>query len=298
MVKRLYIDSDSLLYRAAHINNCKDDALNEAMAIVVDGNDEQYLESLDELEDAVDIDTMEAMISTFNSMVREIVVEVEADANAKGYEMERNEFGDIEPILVLTVKGSSDRCEDLDDNFRYEVMESVEDVDVKGYKSNRAGMEVPEGLLEIYNYVFDLENCICLGGVEADDVVVYYGQQGHIVAALDKDVLGSLEYAYNFGKLEWIENTKEEIAFFPYYQTLTGDSSDGLRGVYRVGDKKARAILEGLTDPLAMWTAVVKTYFSKEQSLEEAIATMRCVRMDMWSPNKGLVYWQPPKRSN
>jgi len=290
MTKTVYIDSDSLLYRSAHINNMKDDCLDEAMAIAVDGDDDNYLDSLDGLETAEDTDMLEAMASTFHSMVKEIMIACQDDADAKGYDI------DPTPTLVLTVKGSSDRCDNLADNFRYEVMESVEDENVKAYKHSRAGMEVPDGLLEIYNYVFDLPNSVCIGGVEADDVVVYYGTQGHIVAALDKDVLGSLEYAYNFGRMEWVENTPEDIAKFPYYQTLTGDSSDGLRGAYRIGDKKATALLEGLTDPLAMWKAVVKTYYMKDQTLEEAIATFRCVSMLQWTPENGLVYWQPPKK--
>jgi len=223
-------------------------------------------------------------------MVNEMMDAVFVDAKAKGYKV------DPQPKYVITVKGSSECCNGLADNFRYKVMESVEDSNVKGYKANRSGMEVPDGLLEIYNYVFNLEHTICESGVEADDVVVHYGNQGHIVCALDKDVLGSLEYAYNFGRKEWVENTKEEIAFFPYYQTLTGDSSDGLRGAFRIGDKKARAILEGLTDPLDMWKAVVTTYYTKDQTLEEAIATMRCVLMTQWTPEEGLQLWTPPKK--
>jgi len=281
---KLYIDSDSILYRSAHINNNKDNCADEALAIATEDDDDLDLET------AEDTDIMEAMQHTFHSMVDEIVSEVQIDARAKGYEV------DLEPILVITVKDSSIKCENLAPNFRYEVMESVPDENVKDYKHSRRGMEVPDGLVELYDYVFDLPNCICIGGVEADDVVVYYGQNGHIVAALDKDVLGSLEYAYNFGRGEWVEHTKEEIHKFPYYQTLTGDSSDGLRGAYRIGDKKATALLEGLTDPLDMWKVVVRTYFTKEQTLEEAIATYRCVSMTQWTPETGLVYWQPPKK--
>ena len=176
MIKTVYIDSDSLLYRSAHINNMKDNCLDEAMALEDDGDD------LD-LETAEDTDMLEAMASTFHSMVKEIMVACQDDADAKGYEIEK------EPILVLTVKSGSDRCDNLADNFRYEVMESVEDENVKAYKHSRAGMEVPDGLLDIYNYVFDLPNSICIGGVEADDVVVYYGTQGHIVAALDLSLI-------------------------------------------------------------------------------------------------------------
>jgi len=290
MSKKLYIDSDSLLYRAAYINNNKDEALDEAMNIATDEDAEL------DLEDATESDSMQGMINTFNGMVKEIVDEVEDDSIAKGYDMERNELGEIEPILVITVKGSSDRCDNLADNFRYEIMEAVEDPDVKAYKHNRQGMEVPDGLLEIYNYVYDLENCICVGGIEADDVVVHHGLQGHIVAALDKDVLYSLPYAYNFGKMEWVEYTEDERRLWFYGQIVTGDSSDGLRGAYRVGQKWVEKNLLDTDSELELWTKIVTAYYGKEQTLEEAIATARCVSMTQWTPENGLVYWQPPKR--
>jgi len=284
-MKRVYIDSDSLLYRAAHITNHKDNDLEEAMELLDDDADDVGLEVV------APEHTIEAMVRVFNSMVGEIMTEINSDAKAKGYEI------DPIPVLVITVKSSSNRCIGMLDNFRYSVMDDVLDLNVKGYKANRVDMEVPNGLMDIYNHVFDLPNCYCEEEVEADDVVVYFGRNGHIVAALDKDVLGSLEYAYNFGKKEWIENTPEEIARFPYYQTITGDSSDGLRGVYRVGPKGALKALDGCKTDYEMWTAVVKQYALKDQSIEEAIATMRCVRMDQWSPEAGLQLWETPKKT-
>jgi len=283
MVKQIYIDSDSLLYRAAHLAGHSDKDLSEAEAIEEDGDDLG-------LEDAVETDSLADMKRIFHSMAREIIKAVMDDSVAKGYAV------NPEPTYVLTVKGKLEICSALSDNFRYDIMTDVEDPAVKGYKSNRAGMEVPDGLNEIYEYVFNLEETICIGGVEADDVCVYYGRQGHIVAALDKDVLGSLEYAYNFGKFEWVENTPEEIMKFPYFQTITGDTSDGLRGVYRVGKVGANKALAGCTTHYDMWKAVVMQYVLKDQTIEEAIATMRCVLMNQWSPENGLVYWQPPKR--
>lgn len=283
MTKKIYIDADSILYRAAHLA-CGDKDLAEAEALSVDDGEDIGLE------DAMLSSQLEDMKRIFHSMTKEIVKEVIADAEAKGYQL------DIEPIHVITVKGKHEVCSDLADNFRYKVMSEVQDEKVKGYKANRAGMEVPDGLNDIYEYVFNLETTICESGVEADDVVVYYGRQGHIVCALDKDVIGSLEYAYNYGRLEWIENHPDEIAQFPFYQTITGDSSDGLRGVFRVGDKGAKKILGELTCEYTMWKEVVKTYAMKDQSMEEAIATMRCVRMDQWTPENGLELWTPPKK--
>ena len=287
MIKKIYIDTDSILYRAAHINNHKDDCADEALELIDDDSEE-----LDGLEDADEIDSMGAMVATFHSMVNEIVKEVEIDARAKGYEV------DPVPILVITVKGSSDRCANLADNFRYEIMDSVKDENVKAYKHSRAGMEVPDGLLEIYNYVFDLENSVCIGGIEADDYCVYYGLQGHIVAALDKDVLQSLPYAYNFGKLQWVEYTETERRLWFYGQIVTGDSSDGLRGAYRVGAKWCEKNLLATDSEFTLWKKVITAYYSKDQTLEEALATARCVSMTQWTPDTGLVYWNPPKRSD
>lgn len=283
MIKKIYIDSDSLLYRAAHLTNHKDEALEEALNLATDENEDLDLAT-------AEADQLEEMKRIFHSMVKEMVAEVAEDAKAKGYEV------DLDPIFVLTVKPALGICEGLSDNFRYKVMAEVEDEAVKGYKANRKGMEVPVGLNDIYMYVFNLENTICHSGVEADDVVVYYGRQGHIVCALDKDVLGSLEYAYNFNKKEWIENTIEEIERFPYFQTITGDTSDGLRGVYRVGAKGADKALADCTTHYDMWKAVVTTYYTKGQTLEEAIATFRCVSMNQWTPENGLVLWNPPKK--
>ena len=281
-MKNLYIDADSILYRASHLVTAKDDqAQKEAEAIEIDGEDEDL-----DLGEAEETNNLDAMAKIFNSMVAEIVKEVSLVENID------------EVIHVLTVKPKLECCIGMDDNFRYTIMNNVEDEAVKGYKSNRAGMAVPDGLNSIYEYVYQLPNTVCISGVEADDYVVYKGRQGHIIAALDKDVLGSLEYAYNYGKKEWWTSSADQVARFPYLQTIMGDTSDGLRGVYRVGLKGAEKALDGINpfNDLDMWVAVIKQYYLKDQSLSEAVATMRCVRMDMWTEEDGLVLWCPPSR--
>ena len=278
----LYIDADSIIYRAAHLSGKNDDALTEALAIVDDDSEEVAL-----IEADIDEENYLAK-KVFHSMVAEIIGAVEEDGVAKEYLIDKI-------VLVVTVKPSLSICSDLENNFRYGIMDSVADPAVKGYKANREGMAVPDGLNELYEYVYDLPQTICIGGVEADDVVVHFGRAGHMVAALDKDVLGSLNYAYNFGKKEWVENTPLEVLQFPFIQTITGDTSDGLRGVYRVGIKGAKKALQDITDVRELWRQVMLQYADKEQSRDEAIATMRCVRMDQWTPRGGLNLWNPIK---
>jgi len=279
------IDADSLLYRASHIACCKDNELEEAMAIEIDG-DEEDIELCDFTSDEVTIALN--MVRIFHSMLNEITKEVDSK-----YDIE-------EHVIVLTVKPKLECCKDMADNFRYKVMQEVEDETVKGYKSNRKGMEVPEGLNDLYEYVYGLENCVCISGIEADDYVVRKGLEGHIVSALDKDVIYSVPLAYNYNKFEYVENTPEESRRWFWTQVITGDSGDGLRGIYRVGAKGAEKMLgtlEDMTD-YEVWAMIVTKYFEKGQTLEEAIATAQCVSMTQWTEESGLVLWTPPTRKD
>lgn len=272
-MKKVYIDADSLVYRAAHLSTV-DNTLEEAESIA-----ESEAEEISLPTETNSISHLDMMMGIFNSMVEDIMGHVSV-----------LETIDPEPVIVITVKPSV--YPKAEPNFRYAIMASVSDEAVKGYKENRKGMEVPAGLDDLYRAVHKMPNTLCVSGVEADDVVVYYGRQkGTIVCALDKDVLGSLEEAFNYNTMDWSASDPEDIKRFPFFQTITGDSSDGLRGVYRMGAKKAEQILMGMTDEAEMWKAVLEAYESKGQTKEEALATMRCVRMDQWSPEKGLELW-------
>ena len=205
---------------------------------------------------------------------------------------------DSTPEVVLTVKSGAKACDGMLPNFRYAVMDSVEDENVKGYKANRAGLPVLEGLVELFDYVATLPYVVLLPEIEADDYCVRRGLEGHIVAALDKDVVYSVPRAYNYGKEEWVSTTAESRRLWFWTQCITGDSSDGLRGVYRVGAKgaeKALAKLDTMTEYEA-WVTVLKLYLMKDQTKEEAIATARCVSMTQWTEEKGLVLWETPTR--
>jgi len=283
MKKRVWIDADSIVYQAAHqAYNGADNDLAEAESLAEEG------EELG-LDDSTSNEAEEAQRS-FMSRINSLMSECKAEAKRKNYEI----FDD--PMIVITVKKSLEACSKLEQNFRYEIMANIEDDTVKGYKANRVGMEVPRGLNEVYEWALGLPNTFCMSGVEADDVVVYYGLQGDIVCALDKDVLKSLPYAYDYYHSKWTAYSEVERKRFPYYQCITGDTGDGLRGVYRVGPKKADAALAGKHTEYEMWTAVVKQYIGKNQTIEEAIATMRAVRMDQWTEKGGLVLWTPPTK--
>ena len=85
--------------------------------------------------------------------------------------------------------------------------------------------------------------------VEADDVVVYLKKKHpvkYILCAIDKDVLYSVEGKhYNYYtntsfdvKARWVKVTKEDTIKWLYAQTIKGDSTDDIQGIYRYGVKK------------------------------------------------------------
>ena len=67
-------------------------------------------------------------------------------------------------------------------------------------------------------------------------------------------------FHFNFNTNVWKNVDKESGLKFFYTQILTGDAADNIKGLYRVGPKKAEKILEGLVKEEDLWDAVLKAY--------------------------------------
>ena len=169
------------------------------------------------------------------------------------------------------------------------------------YKAHRKNNRKPEGYHEILAYAKENYDTYTAEGMEADDFVVYLKAtepEDWILCAIDKDVLYQSEGThYNYHHWDEITVTKEEAIRYAYYQTLTGDTSDGYKGVKGIGPKKADAILEGCTTEHEMWQAVLAAYDSKGQTEEEALWTMRLAQMHQFDGNE-INLWEPPIAPN
>lgn len=124
--------------------------------------------------------------------------------------------------------------------------------------------------------------------VEADDVVIYYAKQGWLVAAIDKDVINACPtYCYNYNKYKW-EPPSNEMAINGWYlmQALMGDTTDCIPGAKGIGEKKAFQIVDDMN-----WKSFsnIIQYFD---SYEDALLSMRLVRMDQWN-GKEVILWEP-----
>lgn len=89
-------------------------------------------------------------------------------------------------------------------------------------------------------------------GIEADDMVVYLKDNNYdkyILCAIDKDVLYQTEGShYDYGRETTVTINKDEAIWFAYYQTLSGDATDGYKGCPGIGKVKATKLIEGIYD--------------------------------------------------
>ena len=165
------------------------------------------------------------------------------------------------------------------------------------YKENRKDSRKPLGYKELLQYAENTYDCIVTDGIEADDLVVYMKglDEDYVLCAIDKDILyQTIGTHYNYGKDEWITTKEFDAIWFAYYQTLTGDTSDGYKGCKGIGDKRARKILADCKTEKEMWDAVVETYESKGQTADEALWTMRLANMHQLNGDE-IVLWNPPE---
>ena len=125
-------------------------------------------------------------------------------------------------------------------NFRKEIAKT------KPYKGNRKDMALPEHFDKVREYLIDSWNCEVVDGMEADDAlgICQNEMEDTIICSIDKDLLQIEGYHYNWNKNETSFVSEYDAWHKLYLQTLSGDSTDNIAGIPRVGEKKADKILE------------------------------------------------------
>lgn len=128
--------------------------------------------------------------------------------------------------------------------FRYDVSPE--------YKDNRKKLQRPVGLKEVREYLNSQFDGEILRDIEADDFVVWRGKQENtLVVAQDKDILGQLEgthFNYHYKTWDYVTTTSEQAKKFLWLQMIIGDATDNIKGIHRMGVKKAEKHLEDVED--------------------------------------------------
>lgn len=200
-------------------------------------------------------------------------------------------------IISETVHFETDDCFKVyltgKGNHRYNIAVTAE------YKGNRKAKPKPENLQPARDYITQNYNTFITTGCEADDAIAMatVGQppENTVIVSSDKDFKTIPCWLFDFTKSTWHYSTEEMALKFFYTQVLTGDSADNIKGLYKIGPKKAEAILEGCTTEEELFNAVLKAYQehpeTKDNALVRLIESGQLLHLQRY---KGEL-WCPPK---
>ena len=193
-------------------------------------------------------------------------------------------------------------------NFRTDVAED--------YKKNRAGLARPVHLDACKQHLVNKYGAIISDGCEADDLVAIHAHKLHKTdrkyssVSLDKDFDMIPGEHFNWVKDEKYYTHKAEGKLIFYRQILTGDSTDNIPGLKKVGPKTAEKLLpkprkgEVWWSDSEMYTAVIAAYLKrlgKKETETDKNYLIRCIKQvtqnarQLWLQTYEGEMWQPPK---
>jgi DNA polymerase-1 len=180
-------------------------------------------------------------------------------------------------------------------NWRKEVLPT--------YKSNRSGVEKPELLNTVKDYLAGRYDSFIRPSLEADDVMGILSTHPtlipgkKIIVSEDKDMKTIPGWLFNPRKDDKPKRIREEEADrYHLYQALIGDSTDGYKGCPGVGPKGADKVLDSVS-PSDWWRAVVEQYEKKGLTEGDALVQARVARIcradDYDFKKKDVLLWNP-----
>ena len=168
-------------------------------------------------------------------------------------------------------------------NFRHEVAKTVP------YKGNRSNRPKPIHLSFCRDYLVIEYNSRVTVGQEADDAIAIRATElgpDTIIASIDKDFLQVPCVHYNFMRDTFTRSSEFYGLKRFYSQILTGDVTDNIVGLYRVGPKTAEKMLKDCETEKDLWETCVKAYDGDTDRVVEnaRLLWLRRYEGQMWEP--------------
>lgn len=147
------------------------------------------------------------------------------------------------------------------------------------YKGNRKEEVKPKWLQAIREYLLENENAeIASDGLESDDMMAMLQTDNTIICSLDKDMLqvAGKHFQWAISGAKWqkpdmfIEQTELEGLRLFYEQCLKGDSSDNIKGVFKIGAVGAKKLLANCTNEQEMFDIVICAYGNDDEFVMNA----------------------------
>jgi hypothetical protein len=165
------------------------------------------------------------------------------------------------------------------------------------YKGSRADKRKPTYLNDIREYLIQQYDTYVAEDEEADDMLgiqaTKAGPYGAVIISIDKDLDQIPGLKYNFMHDVGYEVSENQAWYNLCIQMMTGDSTDDIPGLPKIGPGKAKKALHGLEDnPQAMMEEVIRMYqihsgkenwyeYLKEQG---QLVYIRRKEGEMWEP--------------
>lgn len=139
---------------------------------------------------------------------------------------------------------------------------------IKPYKGNRDETHKPKYYREIKQYLIEVWGAEVIHGREADDALGCAQMEAEpdttVIVSIDKDLDNIPGHHYNWRKKEayYVDEQQADINFWT--QVLTGDTTDNIPGLPKIGAVRAKTIIDG-TD--LTWTGMAEAVLAKYESI-------------------------------
>ncbi len=171
-------------------------------------------------------------------------------------------------------------------NFRYSIF--------KDYKANRKKLEKPLYFKEIRDYLISDYKAISHPDLESDDMclITRNNVSNSFIVSNDKDLLMLEGIHYNPNKELWVETSEQQAEYYFWTSVITGDNSDGIKGIPGRGIKYAQKFLG--EDTIEYAAKVLMGYvveMGDELGIQEFYKNYMCLKIkDKW---EGFVVPEP-----
>lgn len=166
------------------------------------------------------------------------------------------------------------------------------------YKAHRKASAKPVMYRPLVEWVKETYPCAIYPTLEADDLIgIMVTQAGYVGVSEDKDMRTIPGKHYSLKEGAVFSVSPEEADYFWMTQTLTGDATDGYKGLAGIGPKSAEKILGGAALVKDLWPRVKKAYLDAGSTEAAALVQARLSRIlrsgDYDLKTKEVLLWKP-----
>ncbi len=153
------------------------------------------------------------------------------------------------------------------------------------YKANRPPTAdwVNKWKSQIVEYCIQEYGFVTAEDMEADDVLCIMQGADRVLCHIDKDLNQIPGEHYNYTKktIYWVDNTQAVYNF--WYQVLVGDTTDNVKGAWKIGPVKASRLLSSIQHPEEYDSSVSALFKAQngedwEEDLRKAVSLIRLLQ--------------------